>query len=192
MHNKSSRKTPSRNSYSTQPRKQRLMRLTQPHHRARKQMASHLSEELLLRYNRRSMTVVKGDEVKLMRGDREHRKKTGKVVGVDARARKVTVEGVTHKKADGTDVALPVDPSNLLIVKLNLEDARRRAKLDETANAQKGEPKVQKASKAGQPKKGKPAKSEEKPAKAEEKAEKPAAAPEGKPEPKKDEKPVEA
>ncbi|MFO1532620.1 MAG: 50S ribosomal protein L24 [Thermoplasmatota archaeon] len=164
---------------SRQPRKQRLQRLTAPHHRARKQMASHLSEELLLKYNRRSLTVVKGDEVKLMRGGSKG--KTGRVVGVDARARKVTVDGVTHKKADGTDVALPVDPSNLLLVKLNLEDARRRAKLEETANAQKGEPKVQKASKAGQPKKGaakpKPAGEAEKPAEAK---------------PAKEEKPVEA
>jgi large subunit ribosomal protein L24 len=131
---------------SSQPRKQRLARANAPHHQARKQMASHLSEELLLKYNRRSMTVIAGDEVKLLRGD--HRGKSGKIVGVDVSVRKVSVEGVTHKKADGTEVALPVDPSNLLIVKLNLEDKRRQAKLDETANAQKGEPKVQKASKA--------------------------------------------
>lgn len=161
---------------STQPRKQRLQRYTAPHHLARKQMASHLSEELLLKYNRRSLTVIKGDEVKMMRGG--HKGKSGKVVGIDTRARKVTVDGVTHKKADGTDIALPVDPSNLLLIKLNLEDARRRNKLEETANAAKGEPKVQKASKAGKDK-----------AKA---AAKPAAKAEAKPAPpKKEEKPAE-
>jgi len=133
---------------SRQPRKQRLYKANAPHHQARKQIASHLSEELLLRYNRRSLTVIKGDEVKLLRGGQKG--KVGKIVLVDAKARKVTVEGVTHKKADGTEVALPVDPSNLLITKLNLEDARRRAKLEATAQAAKGEPKVQKASKAGQ------------------------------------------
>jgi large subunit ribosomal protein L24 len=140
-HSKSGNKTT-----SSQPRKQRLARYNAPHHVARKQMASHLSEELLLKYNRRSMTVISGDEVKVLRGD--HRGKSGKIVGVDVTVRKVVVEGVTNKKADGTEVPLPVDPSNLLIVKLNLEDKRRQAKLDETANAQKGEPKVQKASKA--------------------------------------------
>ena len=171
MHNKTSHKTPSHKSFSTQPRKQRLQRALEPHHRARKQMAGHLSEELLLRYNRRSLTVVKGDEVKLMRGGQKG--KTGKVIAIDTRARKVTIEGITHKKADGTDVALPVDPSNLLLLKLNLEDARRRAKLDQTAQAQKGEPKVQKASRAGKS------------------AGKPAAKAEGKPEARKDEKPVE-
>lgn len=135
---------------STQPRKQRLQRLTAPHHVARKQMASHLSEELLLKYNRRSMTVIKGDEVKLMRGDQKGT--TGKVLTIDARYRKVTVEGITNKKADGTEVALPVDPSNLLITKLNLEDNRRRAKLEETEEAVKmgkdgGKPKEPKAAK---------------------------------------------
>lgn len=131
---------------SSQPRKQRLARANAPHHQARKQMASHLSEELLLKYNRRSMTAITGDEVKVLRGD--HRGKSGKIVEVDVSVRKVVVEGVTNKKADGTEVPLPVDPSNLLIVKLNLEDKRREAKLDETAKAAKGEPKVQKASKA--------------------------------------------
>ena len=155
-HSKFTRKTT-----SSQPRKQRRARAHAPHHLARKQMASHLSEELLLKYNRRSATVIAGDEVKVLRGD--HRGKSGRVVGVDVSVRKVTVEGVTNKKADGTEVALPVDPSNLLIVKLNLEDKRRQAKLDETANAQKGEPKVQKASKAS----GKGGKSEKKTAKKE-------------------------
>jgi large subunit ribosomal protein L24 len=134
--------------YTSQPRKQRLQRLTAPHHVARKQMASHLSEELLLKYNRRSLTVIKGDEVKLMRGD--HKGTAGKVLSIDARYRKVTVEGVTNKKADGTEVALPVDPSNLLITKLNLEDNRRRGKLEATEEAVKmgrdgGKPKQPKA-----------------------------------------------
>ncbi len=135
-----------RKTRSSQPRKQRLARAHAPHHQARKQMASHLSEELLLRYNRRSATVITGDEVKLLRGD--HKGKVGKIVEVDVSVRKVVVEGVTNKKADGTEVPLPVDPSNLLITKLNLEDKRREQKLQSSADAQRGEPKVQKASKA--------------------------------------------
>ena len=125
---------------STQPRKQRLARFTAPHHVARKQMGSHLSDELLKKYDRRSVTVIKGDEVKVMRGD--NKGKSGKVLTIDSKARKVTVEGVVNKKADGTEVALPIDPSNLLIVKLNLEDARRRSKLEATEEAVKmGRPK---------------------------------------------------
>ena len=144
---------------STQPRKQRLQRLTAPHHVARKQMASHLSEELLLKYNRRNLTVIKGDEVKMMRGD--HKGTVGKVLTIDARFRKVTVDGITNKKADGTEVPLPVDPSNLLITKLNLEDNRRRSKLEATEEAVKM---GKDGKKAKQPKatKAKPAKAAKK------------------------------
>ncbi len=135
---------------STQPRKQRLARYNAPHHQARKQMASHLSEELLLKYNRRSLTVIRGDEVKLVRGD--NKGKTGKVIAVDVGVRKVTVEGVTNKKADGTEVPLPVDPSNVIIVKLNLEDQRRRSKLGESEEAaKKGEAGVPKEHTAKRP-----------------------------------------
>lgn len=139
-------------SSSIQPRKQRLALYSAPHHVARKAMASHLSEELLLKYNRRSLTVISGDEVKVLRGD--HKGKSGKIVGVDVSARKVNVEGVTNKKADGTEVALPVDPSNLVIVKLNLEDKRRVAKLEASGETRPAE-KTQKASKKAPAKKAK-------------------------------------
>jgi len=118
-----------------QPRKQRKALYDAPQHVARKQVASHLSEELLLKYNRRSLTVITGDEVKVLRGD--HKGKTGKILEVDVPQRRVTIEGVTNKKADGTEVALPVHPSNLVIVRLNLEDKRRRSKLGETEEAAK-------------------------------------------------------
>jgi len=138
---------------SSQPRKQRKALAEAPGHVRRKQVASHLSEDLLLKYNRRSLSVIKGDEVKILRGGRKG--KTGKVLRVDTKARKIVIEGITHKKADGTDVALPVDPSNVLITRLNLEDKRRRAKLGE-----KEEPKkAKKAAKSAEP--------TEKPAKAE-------------------------
>ena len=120
---------------SIQPRKQRKARYQAPLHVRRKQVASHLSEELLLRYNRRSMPVVTGDEVKIVRGKKDWRGKTGTVVDVDVKHRKITVEGITHKKADGTDVPFPLDPSNVLLIRLDLSDTRRRAKLAEKADA---------------------------------------------------------
>ena len=39
------------------------------------------------------------------------------------------VDGVSVKKADGTEVPRPVDPSNVMITDLNLEDKRREQKL---------------------------------------------------------------
>ena len=154
---------------SRQPRKQRKALYNAPHHQARKHIASHLAEELLLKYNRRSITLVAGDEVKIMRGD--HKGKNGKVVDVDVTRRRVTVDGVTHKKADGTDVAFPLQPSNLLIVKLNLEDARRRAKLGESEAAAEKKPAKKGAKKAPEAKAAEAAAA--KPRKAEAKQEKP-------------------
>lgn len=123
---------------SIQPRKQRKARYDAPLHVRRKQTASHLSEELLLKYDRRSMPLVTGDEVRVLRGDKkgDH----GKVVEVDHKSRKVVVEGITHKKADGTDIGLPLDPSNLVIVRLNLEDQRRRDKLGDGTGMEKDKP----------------------------------------------------
>lgn len=126
-------------SKSIQPRKQRKVWYNAPLHTRRKQIASHLAENLILRYNRRALPVVKGDVVKVMRG--AFRGHEDKIASVDLKLRKVTVEGVTITKADGKKKAKPVDPSNLLITKLNLTDKLRReritssARLDEATRA---------------------------------------------------------
>ncbi|MES2153883.1 MAG: 50S ribosomal protein L24 [bacterium] len=151
---------------STQPRKQRKAMYDAPQHIARKALASHLSEELLLKYNRRSLTVIKGDEVKVLRGD--FAGKSGKIIGIDVPARRVTVDGVVNKKADGTEVARSIHPSNLLLVKLNLEDNRRREKLAEAEESTKMGTSKKAAKQPSN--KGKPAKKEA-PAKAEAKPE---------------------
>src|SRR5688500_6257764 len=118
-------------SRSSQPRKQRYARYNAPLHIRRKQIASHLSETLILRYNRRAVPVVKGDVVRVMRG--AFRGHEDKIASVDLKLRKVTVEGVTITKADGKKKARPVDPSNLLITKLHLTDKLRRERLTRTA-----------------------------------------------------------
>jgi len=114
---------------SKQPRKQRLARYQAPKHRARKLIAAHLANDLLLRYNRRSMTVITGDTVKVLRGS--HKGHTGKVANVDVSRRRIIVEGVTGLKADGTKVERPIDASNVIITRLNLADPRRRNRLAE-------------------------------------------------------------
>jgi large subunit ribosomal protein L24 len=50
---------------------------------------------------------------------------------VDVKRCALTIHGVSIPKADNTDVPRPVHPSNVLITKLNLKDARRAAKLGE-------------------------------------------------------------
>lgn len=115
---------------STQPRKERRTLYNLAVHKNRAQIASHLDEPLLLKYNKRSLTLRKGDTVRIMRG--EFAGHTGKVLEVNTRTRKVTVDGVTVTKAKATQVARPLDPSNLVITKLDLTDKLRRAKLGAT------------------------------------------------------------
>jgi large subunit ribosomal protein L24 len=102
-----------------------------PKHHKRKELASHLSEELLLKYNVRSVTVIKGDTVKVMRGALKGH--VGKVAKVNTRKRLITIEGATMAKADGTQLAKWFHPSNVLITKLELGDPWRRQKLGELA-----------------------------------------------------------
>lgn len=113
---------------SKQPRKQRKMHFNAPLHKKRKMLASHLAENLLLKYDRRNTPVVQGDTVKVMRGSFKGHE--DKVASVDLKKQIVEVEGITTVKADGTKVAKPIHPSNLLITKLNLTDKWRRNKLE--------------------------------------------------------------
>jgi len=113
---------------SIQPRKQRKEIFNAPLHKKRKWMASHLEESLLLKYDRRALPVIKGDTVKVMRGNfRGHEEKIAKV---NVKKRYLEIEGITMSKADGNKIAKPIHPSNVIITKLNLTDKWRRNKLE--------------------------------------------------------------
>lgn len=114
---------------SIQPRKQRKMRYNAPIHRRRKMIASHLAEDLMLKYNKRSVPVKKGDTVKIIRGSLKGH--IGKVASVDTKKMKITVEGATIAKADKSQVARPIDPSNVIITHLDLSDPWRSKKIGE-------------------------------------------------------------
>ncbi|HID25407.1 MAG TPA: 50S ribosomal protein L24, partial [Thermoplasmata archaeon] len=113
---------------SKQPRKHRRFRYSAPLHIRRKFLSAHLAEDLLIKYNRRSIPVVKGDTVRIMRG--EFKDHTDKIAFVDLKKGFVEVEGVILTKADGKKVAKPIHPSNVLITKLNLTDPVRRSHLE--------------------------------------------------------------
>jgi len=113
---------------SKQPRKQRRFRYSAPLHVRRKYLSAHLTEELLLKYNRRSFPLAKGDTVKVMRG--EFKDHVEKIAKVNLKKSFVEIEGAIMTKADGKKIAKPIHPSNLLITKLNLTDPVRRARLE--------------------------------------------------------------
>ena len=113
---------------SIQPNKQRKKIFNAPQHKKRKWMSSHLEENLLLKYDKRAISVIKGDTVKVMRGSFKGHE--DKVARVNVKKRYLEIEGLIMSKADGNKIAKPIHPSNVMITKLNLTDKWRRMKLE--------------------------------------------------------------
>ncbi len=115
---------------STKARKQRKARTEAPLHRKRRMVSAHLDSTLMREYNVRSLTVRKGDTVKVLRGAEGVRDVESKVAKVDLRDCKIIIENITVAKADGTQKQRVVDPSDVVITKLDLSDPWRKEKLD--------------------------------------------------------------
>lgn len=115
---------------STKARKQRKARANAPLHKKRRMVAAHLDSALMREYNVRSLTVRKGDTVKVLRGGEGIKGVESKVAKVDLSECKLIIENVTVAKADGTLTQRAVDPSNVVITKLDLSDPWRKEKLD--------------------------------------------------------------
>ena len=109
---------------SKKPRKQRKYRANAPLSIKRKFLSAHLSKELIKKYSTRNVPLRKEDKVKIVRG--QFRKKTGKVVKVLVKKSKVYIENIQNMKNDGTKTYYPIDPSNLIILVLNLMDKKRK------------------------------------------------------------------
>lgn len=108
---------------SKQPRKQRKALYNAPAHKRGKHLSATLSRDLREKLGTRSLPLRVGDKVKVLRGDfKDHE---GKILDVDYNGYKVTIEEVTLSKPDGNAVFLPVDPSNVMITKADLDDERR-------------------------------------------------------------------
>jgi large subunit ribosomal protein L24 len=114
---------------SIQPRKQRKARYNAPAHLRGKFLGAPLSPELRTQYKKRTFRVVKGDTVKVLRGDSAGTE--GLVDEIDTARSLIVVQGVSIPKADGTEVPRPVSPSNVQITKLNVKDPKRAEKLTE-------------------------------------------------------------
>lgn len=112
----------------TKPGKNRKRRFNAPHHIRRKFLGAPLSPSLKTQYGTRSMPVIRDDTVTITKGDR--RLTEGKVLRVDMKRIKIYVEGVTRTRMDGSTAQIPIRPENVMITRLNLDDAKRREILD--------------------------------------------------------------
>lgn len=108
-----------------------------PRHVRHKMLSAHVSTDLRIRYGIRAFPIRKGDTVRIMRGT--YAGVEGKVRSVDLKSFRVTIDGVTGEKADGTTIYVPVHPSNLMLVKLDLRDKWRASRLEALSRAKEAE-----------------------------------------------------
>jgi len=108
---------------SVQPRKQRKYRYNAPLHVRHRFISANISPFLRKEMKRRSLPLRTGDEVEVMRGSMKGFK--GIVERVDLKNLKIYIENVNIKKVDGTEVARSIDPSNIRIIKPNMDDKMR-------------------------------------------------------------------
>ncbi|HDD69083.1 MAG TPA: 50S ribosomal protein L24 [Candidatus Korarchaeota archaeon] len=113
---------------SSKPSKQRKYLYRAPKHHRGKIMSAHLSPELREKYNTRSFPIRVGDKVIVLRGD--YKMHEGKVIKVDRKKYRIHVEGLRRRKVDGTEVPIPIHPSKVMIVELDLKDEERKAALE--------------------------------------------------------------
>jgi len=109
---------------SKKPRKQRKYIFNAPLHTKQKFTHSHLSKELRKKYGKRSIGLRKGDKVRIMRG--KFKKHEGKVENISLKNTRVFVSGVEITKKDGTKKSLALQPSNMMVTELNLDDKLRQ------------------------------------------------------------------
>ncbi|MFW9810888.1 MAG: 50S ribosomal protein L24 [Candidatus Thorarchaeota archaeon] len=106
------------------PRKQRRRVRNAPLHEKKNLLKCRLDEFLQEEYGLRSLVVKKGDLVKIMRG--QFRDTEGKITAVSYRKGRVYLDNATLTKADGKEAAVPIHPSNLMLVKLEIDDERKQ------------------------------------------------------------------
>ena len=96
-----------------------------------KQLGAALSKQLRQKYHRRSIRVVNGDTIKIVRG--EYKGIDGKVTKISLEKNSVAVEGVQREKLKGGKIDLYIHSSNTVITSLNTEDNWRTKKLERKA-----------------------------------------------------------
>lgn len=116
---------------SIQPRKQRKYRYNAPLHIRQKFIRANLSKELRQKYNKRTFGIRTGDKIKVVRG--EFKGKSGKVEMVDLKKSHIYLTSVDSVKKDGTKALIPINPTNVIIIELNLDDKKRKGIITKSA-----------------------------------------------------------
>ena len=90
-------------------------------------ICSNLSNNLKKEYNTKSLRIVKGDSVRIMRG--EYKGVEGKVEKLNTLKGRLSIEGVQREKIKGGQVKVQIHASNVRITSLHLDDKYRKNKI---------------------------------------------------------------
>jgi large subunit ribosomal protein L24 len=105
-----------------------------PKHQRDKMVGAMLEDSLRKQYGRKNIRVIKGDSVRVMRG--EYKGVEGKVEKVDTERAIFHIEGIQREKIRGGQVKVPIHSSNVMVIGLNLDDDYRSNKLQRGTNAE--------------------------------------------------------
>lgn len=119
------------------PRKQRNLIYKSPIHTHKKMLKCRLDEFLREEYAMRSLVPKKGDLVRIMRG--QFRETEGKIVQIDYSKIRIYVDSATTTKSDGKETQVPLHPSNLMLVKLEMNDERKQLLAQKTVQIAESE-----------------------------------------------------
>ncbi len=110
------------------PSKMRNKQIWQATHNVRsRQLGAALSSDLRQKHSRRSVRVVMGDTVKVVRG--EYKDVEGKVSSVFAIGGRIAIEGVKKEKGKGEKFDVEIHSSNVVVTTLNSDDSRRMKRI---------------------------------------------------------------
>jgi large subunit ribosomal protein L24 len=110
-------------------------------------ICSSLKDNLRQQYRTRSIRVVKGDSIRVMRG--EYAGVEGKIEKVNTERGTLSIEGIQREKVRGGNVKVQIHASNVLVTSLHLDDKRRQTRLQSAAKTEKtsGEKPIKKVKK---------------------------------------------
>ncbi len=111
---------------SKEAAKQRKYLYNAPLHVKRKFLSANLSKTLRKNVGKKSISLRAGDEVIVKRGSQAG--STSEVTDVFVKKGTVYLKGIVRKKTDGTEAHIPIKPSNVQVISLNLDDPRRLGK----------------------------------------------------------------